>query len=38
MILETKHFIAATLAGVGATLLIDLWALLLRRGFNVTSR
>jgi hypothetical protein len=29
--------VGAVLMGVGATLLIDLWALLLRRGFNIPS-
>jgi hypothetical protein len=37
MIDESRHVIAAILVGLGATLLIDLWALLLRRGFNIPS-
>lgn len=37
MILEARYIIGATLAGLGATLLIDLWALFLRRGFNIPS-
>jgi Protein of unknown function (DUF2938) len=37
MTLDPRHFIAAALAGIGATLLIDLWALLLRRGFGIPS-
>lgn len=37
MILEAQHILGATLVGLGATLLIDLWALLLRRGFNIPS-
>ena len=35
MIDESRHFIAAILVRLGATLLIDLWALLPRRGFNI---
>lgn len=37
MILEAQDIIGATLVGFGATLVIDLWALLLRRGFNIPS-
>jgi hypothetical protein len=37
MILEPQYIIGATLVGLGATLIIDLWALLLRRGFNIVS-
>ncbi len=37
MIHEARYIIGATLAGLGATLLIDLWALFLRRGFNIPS-
>ena len=37
MIHEPLYLIGATLVGLGATLLIDLWALLLRRGFNIPS-
>lgn len=31
------YILAASLAGLGATLLIDLWALVLTRGFNIPS-
>ncbi len=31
------HIVAAVLIGLGATLLIDLWALFLRRGFSIPS-
>jgi len=34
---EARYLAGAMLAGLGATLLIDLWALLLRRGFAVPS-
>ncbi|HEY8258293.1 MAG TPA: DUF2938 domain-containing protein [Gemmatimonadales bacterium] len=37
MILEARHIFGATLVGLGATLVLDLWALLLRRGFNISS-
>jgi Protein of unknown function (DUF2938) len=37
MVLEAHSIIGATLVGLGATLVIDLWALLLRRGFNIPS-
>jgi hypothetical protein len=37
MIPETRYLLAAALVGVGATLLIDLWAACLRRGFNIPS-
>ena len=37
MILEARHIFGATLVGLGATLVLDLWALLLRRGFNIPS-
>jgi hypothetical protein len=37
MIDESRHVIAAILVRLGATLLIDLWALLPRRGFNIPS-
>jgi hypothetical protein len=37
MVHEADYIIGATLVGLGATLVIDLWALLLRRGFNVPS-
>jgi hypothetical protein len=34
---EVRYVLAAVLAGLGATLLIDLWALFLRRGFGIAS-
>jgi hypothetical protein len=34
---DPRHIAGAVLAGLGATLLIDLWALLLRRGFGIPS-
>jgi hypothetical protein len=37
MVLESKYIISAALVGLGATLVIDLWALVLRRGFNIPS-
>jgi hypothetical protein len=37
MILEPRYLLAAVLVGLGATLLIDLWALFLRRGFDIPS-
>ncbi|HEX2249098.1 MAG TPA: DUF2938 domain-containing protein [Gemmatimonadales bacterium] len=37
MIDEPRYIIGAALVGIGATLLIDLWAVFLRRGFNITS-
>ena len=37
MIPPAPSILAAILAGLGATLLIDLWALVLRRGFNIPS-
>lgn len=37
MIDEPRYIIGATLVGLGATLLLDLWALLLRRGFDIPS-
>jgi hypothetical protein len=37
VILEPRHIIGAILIGLGATLLIDLWAVFLRRGFNIPS-
>jgi hypothetical protein len=37
MLLEARYIIGATLVGLGATLVIDLWALLLKRGFNIPS-
>ncbi|MEO8636161.1 MAG: DUF2938 domain-containing protein [Gemmatimonadales bacterium] len=37
MDLAPVHVAMAILVGLGATLVIDLWALLLRRGFNIPS-
>lgn len=37
MILEAPHIIGAILVGLGATLVIDLWAVLLRRRFDIPS-
>lgn len=37
MPLGAQYIIGATLVGLGATLVIDLWALLLKRGFNIPS-
>jgi hypothetical protein len=37
MIPEARYVIGATLVGLGATLLIDLWALFLKRGFSIPS-
>lgn len=34
---DLRHLTGAVLVGLGATLLIDLWALLLRRGFGIPS-
>lgn len=37
MLLEPRYIIGAILIGLGATLVIDLWALLLRHGFRIQS-
>ena len=37
MIMDTPHLVRAVLIGLGATLLIDLWALFLRRAFGIPS-
>ncbi|HEY7681741.1 MAG TPA: DUF2938 domain-containing protein [Gemmatimonadales bacterium] len=37
MSVEARYIIGAILVGLGATLLIDLWALFLRRGFSIPS-
>jgi hypothetical protein len=37
MILEARYIVGATVVGLGATLLIDLWALFLRRSFDIPS-
>lgn len=34
---EARHILGATLIGLGATLLIDHWALLLKQRFNIPS-
>jgi hypothetical protein len=34
---EPRYLVAAALIGLGATLLIDLWALFLRRAFGIAS-
>lgn len=34
---DPRYLIGAILVGLGATLLIDLWALLLKRGFDIPS-
>jgi hypothetical protein len=37
MLLELRYLLLAVLVGLGATFLIDLWALVLKRGFNIPS-
>lgn len=37
MIPDLRYLIGAAFIGVGATLLIDLWALFLKRGWNIPS-
>jgi Protein of unknown function (DUF2938) len=37
MIHQPRYIIGAIFVGLGATLLIDLWALFLRRGFDIPS-
>jgi hypothetical protein len=37
MLGEPRHIISAILVGLGATLMIDLWGLFLRRGFGIAS-
>jgi hypothetical protein len=37
MVSDAHHIIGAILIGLGATLVIDLWALLLKRGFGIPS-
>ena len=37
MSIETTHFLVATIVGVGATLVMDLWAVLLKRTFSIPS-
>jgi hypothetical protein len=35
--IETTYFLGAVIVGIGATLVIDLWALFLKRTFNIPS-
>jgi hypothetical protein len=35
--IEAHHVLGAAIVGLGATLLIDLWTLFLRRGFDIPS-
>ncbi|MEP7325979.1 MAG: DUF2938 domain-containing protein [Gemmatimonadota bacterium] len=35
--MDTPHVVGAVLIGLGATLLIDLWALFLKRAFDIAS-
>lgn len=37
MVLETSYLLGVLVVGIGATLIMDAWALLLRRAFNVAS-
>ena len=37
MSIDAKHILAAIAIGLGATLLMDLWNLFLKRGFNIPS-
>jgi hypothetical protein len=37
MMMQSRYVLGAVLIGLGATLLIDLWALFLKRGFNIPS-
>ena len=37
MVIDAAHVVEAVLVGLGATLLIDLWALFLRRAFSIPS-
>jgi hypothetical protein len=37
VIIDPPYFVGAVLVGLGATLLIDLWALFLRRAFGIPS-
>lgn len=37
MALRAEHFLAAIVVGIGATALMDLWNLLLRRAFGIRS-
>ncbi len=34
---ETIYFLTAIIVGIGATLILDLWALFLKRAFNIPS-
>ena len=37
MLSDPRYLIGAALVGLGATLVIDAWALVLRRGFDIPS-
>lgn len=37
MVLEVQYLLGAALMGLGATLVIDIWALILKRGFDIPS-
>jgi hypothetical protein len=37
MVIDVAYVVEAVLVGLGATLLIDLWALFLRRAFSIPS-
>jgi Protein of unknown function (DUF2938) len=37
MSIETSYIVGAILVGLGATLVMDLWALFLRRAFSISS-
>lgn len=37
MTFDLRYIVGAVVIGLGATLVIDLWALLLKRGFNIPS-
>ena len=37
MSIDAKHIVAAIAIGIGATLLMDLWNLFLKRAFNIPS-
>ena len=37
MVIDAAHVVEAVLVGLGATLLIDVWALFLRRAFSIPS-
>lgn len=37
MMMQSRYVLGAVFIGLGATLVIDLWALFLKRGFNIPS-